>query len=73
MNNPSLCGGWGNSPGCPLKTNRKVAWSQADRPQGRYVRVDTLDFEAYASKIVYLEGVACPLVLVKQVCTNKDC
>jgi DDE superfamily endonuclease len=57
---------------CPLKTNRKVALSQADKQQGRYVRVDTLDFEAHASKIVYLEGVAFPLVLVKQVFTNED-
>ena len=31
---------------CPLKTNRKVALSQADKHQGRYVRVDTLELEA---------------------------
>jgi hypothetical protein len=57
---------------CPLKTNRKVALSGADKHQGRYTRVDTLEFEAHAAKIVYLEGVDFPLVLVKQVFTNED-
>ena len=57
---------------CPLKTNRKVALSVADKHQGRYTRVDTLEFEAQAAKIVYLEGVDFPLVLVKQVFTNED-
>jgi len=57
---------------CPLKTNRKVALSMADKHQGRYTRVDTLEFEAQAAKIVYLEGVDFPLVLVKQVFTNED-
>jgi hypothetical protein len=28
---------------CPLKTNRKVALSKADKQQGRYVRGDTLE------------------------------
>jgi hypothetical protein len=57
---------------CPLKTNRKVALSVADKHQGRYLRVDTLELEAQAPRIVYLEGVDFPLVLVKQVFTNED-
>jgi len=57
---------------CPLKTNRKVALSKADKQQGRYVRVDTLELEAQATREVYLEGVDFPLVLVKQVFTNED-
>jgi hypothetical protein len=57
---------------CPLKTNRKVALSQADKPQGRYIRVDTLELEAQATREIYLEGVDFPLVLVKQVFTNED-
>ena len=57
---------------CPLKTNRKVALSAVDKQQGRYVRVDTLDFEAQATREIYLEGVPFPLVLVKQVFTNED-
>ncbi len=46
--------------------------SQADKQRGRYVRVDTLELEAHASQIIYLEGVSFPLVLVKQVFTNED-
>ena len=57
---------------CPLKTNRKVALSQAAKQQGRYVRVATLESEAHATTIVYLEGVDFPLVLVKQVFTHED-
>ena len=57
---------------CPLKTNRKVALSVADKQQGRYTRVDTLELEAHAAKNVYLEGVDFPLLLVKQVFTNED-
>jgi hypothetical protein len=57
---------------CPLKINRKVALSVADKHQGRYTRVDTLEWEAYAAKLVSLEGVDFPLVLVKQVFTNEE-
>jgi hypothetical protein len=57
---------------CPLKTNRKVALSKTDKQQGRYVRVDTLELEAQATREIYLEGVDFPLVLVKQVFTNED-
>jgi len=57
---------------CPLKTNRKVALSVADKHQGRYTRVDTLGLEANAPRIVYLDGVDFPLLLVKQVFTNED-
>jgi len=57
---------------CPLKTNRKVALSRADKQQGRYSRVDTLGLEENTTREVYLEGVDFPLVLVKQVFTNED-
>ena len=57
---------------CPLKTNRKVARSRADKQQGRYGRVDTLDLQAQATREIYLAGVPFPLVLVKQVFTNED-
>jgi Transposase DDE domain. len=57
---------------CPLKTNRKVALSLADKQQGRYLRVDTLGLEEHTPREVYLEGVDFPLVLVKQVFTNED-
>src|SRR6267378_3499467 len=57
---------------CPLKTNRKVALSKADKQQGRYCRVDTLELDAQAPREIYLEGVDFPLVLVKQVFTNEE-
>ena len=57
---------------CPLKTNRKVALSRADKHQGRYIRGDTLELEAQATREVYLEGVDFPRVLVKPVFTNED-
>ena len=57
---------------CPLKTTRKVALSQADNQPGRYVRVDTLELEAQATREIYREGVDFPLVPLKQVFTNED-
>ena len=57
---------------CPLKPNRTVALSRADKQQGRYGRVDTLELAAQATREIYLEGVACPLVLVTQVFTHED-
>ena len=57
---------------CPLKTNRKVALSLADKQQGRYFRVDTLVLEENVPREIYLEGVDFPLMLVKQVFTNED-
>ncbi len=56
----------------PLKANRKVALSLADKQAGRYVRVDTLVLEPQTVREVYLEEVDFPLLLVKQVFANED-
>lgn len=56
----------------PIKANRKVALSLADKQQGRYVRVDSLVLEANTAVEIYLEGVDFPLLLVKQVFANED-
>lgn len=56
----------------PVKSNRKVALSAADKLAGRYVRVDTLPLEAGALQEIYLEGVDFPLLLCKQVFVNED-
>jgi hypothetical protein len=56
----------------PLKSNRKVALSLADKHQGRYVRVDTLELETNVPLAIYLEGVDFPVLLVKQVFENED-
>lgn len=57
---------------CPLKTNRKVAVSLAAKLAGQFHRVDTLALAENATREVYLEGVAFPLVVVRQVFTNED-
>jgi IS4 transposase len=56
----------------PLKSNRKVALSAADKKQGRYVQVGALDLKAHTTREVYLEGVEFPLLLAKQVFVNED-
>ena len=56
----------------PIKSNRKIAVSLADKEQGRWVRVDTLALEPHTVLGIYLEGVDFPLVLVKQVFANED-
>ncbi len=56
----------------PVKTNRKVALSAQDKSQGRYQAVEALAMEAGAAHKVWLEQVEFPLLLVKQVFTNKD-
>jgi len=56
----------------PLKSNRKLALSGADKQQGRYVRVDSLILEAGVVREIYLEGVDFPLALVKQIFANED-
>ena len=56
----------------PLKCNRKVALSGQDKKDGRYQAVETLTLEHRQAREVYLEQVPFPLLLVKQVFTNKD-
>src|SRR6266511_5969448 len=56
----------------PLKTNRKVALSAADKQHGRYVSVATLELEPHVTREIYLEGVDFPLLLIKQVFENED-
>jgi len=56
----------------PVKSNRKVALSEHDKNQGRHQAVETLAMEAGAAQKVWLEQVEFPLLLVKQVFTNKD-
>lgn len=56
----------------PLKDNRKVALSEADKLAGRYQRVDSLTLNTNTLTVAYLEGVAYPLHLGKQVFTNEE-
>ena len=47
----------------PLKENRKVALSQQDKQQGRYVCVSSLLLEEKTVVEIWLEGVDLPLLL----------
>lgn len=56
----------------PLKSNRKVALSSADKRRGLYERVALLELEPNTTRKVYLEQVGFPLLLTKQVFKNED-
>ena len=56
----------------PLKSNRNIALSGQDKKEGRFQAVQTLALEHGQAQEVYLEQVPFPLLLVKQVFTNKD-
>jgi hypothetical protein len=56
----------------PLKANRKVALSQADKQRGLYVQVSTLELPAETAREIWLEEVSFPLLVAKQVFTNED-
>jgi len=55
-----------------LKSNRLVAVSEADKKQGKYIKVTELDFQSNPQQVVWLKGLAFPMLLAKQVFKNKD-
>ncbi len=55
-----------------LKDNRLVALSAADKKQGRFVRIDTLELSDKQAVRGWLKGYANEVLLVRQVFTNKD-
>jgi hypothetical protein len=57
---------------CPLKSNRKVALSRNDKLQGRWQKLETVEIETNKSRLIYLEGLEQPVLLIKQVFTNED-
>lgn len=56
----------------PLKSNRKVALSQAEKVRGQYVAVSELELPAETTCEIWLEEVPFPLSLTKQVFINED-
>lgn len=54
-----------------LKSNRHVALSLKDKKQGRYVRIDTLNFSEEPMK-AWVKGLEFPVLLHQQLFTNKD-
>jgi hypothetical protein len=55
-----------------LKSNRTVALTAEDKRQGRFVRVDALALEENTVLQVHIKGVPFPVMLARQVFTNKD-
>jgi hypothetical protein len=55
-----------------LKDNRLIALSEADKRQGRFVRIDTLKLADKQAVRGWLKGYANEVLLVRQVFTNKD-
>lgn len=55
-----------------MKSNRKVALSQQDRSAGRWIRLDELDIPPKTPVQVFLKDLEIPVLLYKQVFTNKD-
>ncbi|MCA1617660.1 MAG: transposase [Acidobacteria bacterium] len=56
----------------PLKSNRKVALTLADKQRGAYVAVEALATQEGVMQEVYLEAVDFPLLFAKQVFTFDD-
>ena len=56
----------------PLKSNRKVALTLADKKRGKYQVISTVDIGPNTVREIYLEGVEFPLLLAKQILTNED-
>lgn len=56
----------------PLKSNRKVALSLAEKQAGRFQAVQALDLEPDRLFEAHLEGVPFALRLIRQVFTNED-
>ena len=56
----------------PLKSNRRVALSEEDKKQGRYVTLSSLEPDPDATTLLWLEGVPFALLMVRQVFKNED-
>ena len=55
-----------------LKSNRTVALSKQDKLQGKFSRVEQLNLQTDRVYEVWLKGLDFPVILAKQVFTNKD-
>ncbi len=56
----------------PLKSNRRVALSEAAKQRGRWVSLDSLNLDTDAVLTLYLESVPFPVLVSRQVFTNED-
>jgi len=57
---------------CAIKDNRLVALSYDDKLKGKFVKISDMNITAGETHKVYLKGLEFPVILTKQVFTNKD-
>lgn len=57
---------------CPLKSNRLVALSKADKLQGKFIHLSEITLESKQCMEVWVKGLDFPVQLLRQVFTNKD-
>lgn len=55
-----------------VKSNRLVALSWSDKLQGKFKRVDELNYQSTDRLQVWIKGLDFPVYLTKQIFTNKD-
>jgi hypothetical protein len=55
-----------------LKSNRTVALSESEKRQGKFKKIEELDLQTNQTYEVWLKGLDFPVLLVKQIFTNKD-
>ena len=55
-----------------IKSDKTVALSLEDKSDGKFKRVDEQDIPTNQTVSVYLKGLDFPVLLVKQIFTNKD-
>ena len=55
-----------------VKDNRSVALSRKEKLEGKFQSISSLHLEAGSGTQVYIKGLDFPVLLVKQVFTNKD-
>ena len=56
----------------PLKSNRKIALAVEHKKRGQWTTLSSLCFDTDAVVTLYLEGVAFPVLVARQVFTNED-
>lgn len=56
----------------PIKDNRLVALSKEDKLAGRFISVESMKLEEHSLSLVWLKGLDFPVLLTKQIFTNKD-
>ncbi len=57
---------------CAIKSNRLVALSLKDKIEGKFVKISEIDIKPGELRLVYLKGLDFPVLLAKQIFTNKD-